>query len=105
LSGHRSFQAGPMPGARVTALNVYPVKSCRGLSVGEARIAARGLVANIGADAVWDREWLIIDRDGRFVTQRDNPHLALIHTRVAGGMLTLTTAGQPSLEVSLAPLH
>ena len=34
-----------MPGARITALNVYPIKSCRGLGVAEARVATRGLVA------------------------------------------------------------
>ena len=94
-----------MPGARITALNVYPVKSCRGLSLAAAHVSARGLVAGSGSDAVWDREWLIIDRDGRFVTQRDNPRLALIHTGAAGGALTLTTAGRPPLRVSLAPLQ
>ena len=92
-----------MPDARITALNVYPVKSCRGLSVAEAHVATRGLVAGSGRNAVWDREWLIIDPDGRFVTQRDSPALALIATRVTGGALIFTTAGQSPLEVSLAP--
>ena len=92
-----------MPRARITALNVYPVKSCRGLSLAEAHVATRGLVARTGADAVWDREWLIIDRDGRFVTQRENPRLALIETSIGGGVINLTTAGRPPLTVSLAP--
>ncbi len=94
-----------MPGARITALNVYPVKSCRGLSLAAAHVSARGLVAGSGSDAVWDREWLIIDRDGRFVTQREHPRLALIETGAAVGALTLTTPDRPSLHVSLAPLQ
>jgi uncharacterized protein YcbX len=94
-----------MPGARITALNVYPVKSCRGVSLAAARVAARGLVAGSASDAVWDREWLVIDRDGRFVTQREQPRLALIETGTAGGALTLSTANRPPLRVSLAPLQ
>jgi uncharacterized protein YcbX len=94
-----------MPGARIAALNVYPVKSCRGLSLAGARVAVRGLVAGIGADAVWDREWLVIDPGGRFVTQRETPRLALIATSIEGGALKLTAPDRPALEISLAPLH
>lgn len=94
-----------MPRARITALHVYPVKSCRGVSLAEAAVATRGLVAGHGADAVWDREWLIVDHDGRFVTQRENPKLALIATAIHHGALMLTSAGRPSLSVSLARLR
>ena len=94
-----------MPGARIAALNVYPVKSCRGLSLAGARVAVRGLVADIDATTVWDREWLVIDPGGRFVTQRETPRLALIATSIEGGALTLTTADRPPLEISLAPLQ
>jgi uncharacterized protein YcbX len=94
-----------MPGARIAALNVYPVKSCRGLSLAEARVAARGLVAGIEPSAVRDREWLVIDPDGRFVTQRENPRLALIATSVDRGVLTLTANDRPPLAVSLEPFE
>jgi uncharacterized protein YcbX len=56
--------------ATVTALNIYPVKSCRGIALDRARIAAAGFLH--------DREWLIVDANGRFVTQREEPRLALI---------------------------
>jgi MOSC domain-containing protein len=91
-----------MPRARITALNVYPVKSCRGLSPREVRVATRGLVAATAAGDVWDREWMIVDPDGRFVTQRENPRLALIATSVADGALVLASAGRTPLAVSLA---
>jgi hypothetical protein len=57
---------------RITAINVYPVKGCRGIGLESARIAATGFEH--------DREWLIVRPDGRFMTQREEPRLALIET-------------------------
>ena len=57
---------------QITALNIYPVKSCRGIALERARITATGFEH--------DREWLIVHRDGRFITQREEPRLALIET-------------------------
>lgn len=57
---------------RITALNIYPVKGCGGIAVDSARVAATGFEH--------DREWLITRADGRFMTQRENPRLALIET-------------------------
>jgi len=57
---------------RITALNIYPVKGCRGIAVESARVATTGFEH--------DREWLITRPDGRFMTQREEPRLALIET-------------------------
>ncbi len=56
----------------LTGLCVYPVKSCRGIDVSQARLTATGLEH--------DREWMIVTPVGRFVTQREEPRLALIGT-------------------------
>jgi len=78
-----------MTSARIAALNVYPVKSCRGIACGRAQVTVRGLaVAGVG-----DREWMIVDGTGRFVTQREQPRLARIATSVEAGHLTLSAAG------------
>ena len=53
------------PMARITSLHIYPVKSCRGIDVDEALITPTGLE--------WDRRWMIVRPDGRFVTQREVP--------------------------------
>ena len=58
--------------ARITAINVYPVKGCRGIALESARVAVAGFEH--------DREWLITRPDGRFMTQREEPRLALIET-------------------------
>ena len=57
---------------RIAALNVYPVKSCRG--IGSPTSAwPRAASSPDAVGAVGDREWMIVDRDGRFVTQREHP--------------------------------
>ena len=90
-----------MPRATIAALTVYPVKSCRGIALSRARVGARGLVAEAGAARVADREWMIVDRDGRFVTQREYPRLALVETRLEAGTLVLASPGLPELTVPL----
>ena len=54
----------------VTALYIYPVKGCRGVRVESAEVARRGFSR--------DRRYMIVDADGRFVTQREMPRLALV---------------------------
>jgi uncharacterized protein YcbX len=90
-----------MPRATLAALNVYPVKGCRGIAVRRARVAARGLVAVAGPAAAGDREWMIIDRDGRFVTQRERPRLALIATSLRSDALVLSS---PDVAPLVLPL-
>ena len=67
--------------ATVTAINIYPVKSCRGIALDRATVEITGFTH--------DRQWLIVRPDGRFVTQRDEPRLALISTAIADGRLQL----------------
>ena len=56
--------------ATITQLNVYPVKSCRGVALSEALLTKEGLEN--------DRQWLIVEPGGQFLTQRELPRLALI---------------------------
>ena len=85
--------------ARITAINVYPIKGCRGIALENARIAATGFEH--------DREWLITRPDGRFMTQREEPRLALIETALVdtqspeGGALRLRVPGGSELSVPL----
>ena len=87
--------------ATIAALNVYPVKSCRGIGLDEAVVATRGLVAATSSASVGDREWMIVNPNGHFVTQRDDPRLALIGTGIAGGALVLSAAGVAPLALPL----
>ena len=90
-----------MPHATLAALNVYPVKGCRGIAVTRARVGARGLLAVAGAAVVGDREFMIVDSAGRFVTQRDEQRLALVATRLESDSLVLSARGISALSVDL----
>ncbi|MEC4893057.1 MAG: MOSC N-terminal beta barrel domain-containing protein [Oscillatoria sp. PMC 1051.18] len=83
---------------RVTGVFVYPIKSCRGIRVDSAEVTAKGFVG--------DREFMIVDEQGKFVTQRKYPRLATIEVKVAENELILSADGvnldclrfQPSLS-------
>ena len=75
----------------VASLHVYPVKSCRGFEQTEARLTEAGLEH--------DREWMIVTPEGRFVTQREQPRLALIATRLDDRGLHLAAPGAPDITV------
>lgn len=77
--------------AQLDALNIFPVKSCRGIALQSARVCATGLED--------DRHWMLVRPNGRFVTQRELPRLALIHTAVEAQGLRLQAAGMPELVV------
>ncbi|MEH6609958.1 MAG: MOSC N-terminal beta barrel domain-containing protein [Halioglobus sp.] len=70
------------PEVRVTGLYCYPVKSMRGVSLTASAIGFQGL-AN-------DRRWMVVDDEGCFLTQREQPRLALIVPSLGIHDLTLT---------------
>ena len=76
---------------QITALNIYPVKSCRGVPLQSVRVTPTGFAH--------DRHWMLVRPNGRFVTQRELPRMALIGTQVVEGVLTLTAPGMPALTV------
>lgn len=62
------------PSATVTSIIIYPIKSCRGISVPRAPIASTGFL--------WDRHWLVVNSNGRAYTQRVEPKLALVEVEL-----------------------
>jgi uncharacterized protein YcbX len=76
---------------RISALFIYPVKSCRGIEVGTARFDELGPVN--------DRRWMVVDENGEFLTQRTHPMLAKITPEVHDEGLRLHASGRPSLYV------
>jgi len=79
---------------RLTALYLYPVKSCRGLAVTSAEVDARGIIG--------DRRFMVIDAEGRFLTQRAHPRMALIATTLTSDALILSSPQHGSVSVPLA---
>jgi len=77
--------------ATLTDLHVYPIKSCRGIALDSARIVSTGLVD--------DRHWMLVRPNGRFITQREYPRMALIGTALNADGLSLSAPGMPALDV------
>lgn len=84
--------------ATVTELVLYPIKSCAGISVPEAQFHISGLVAQ----GVHDREWMLVSRDGQFLTQREYPRMALVRPRIDGDAVEVHAPGMPPLRLPLA---
>ena len=84
--------------ATVTELVIYPIKSCAGISVPEAQFGISGLQAN----GVHDREWMLVTREGLFLTQREYPRMALVTPRIDGDAVEVTAPGMPPLRLPLA---
>jgi hypothetical protein len=84
--------------ATIDQLFVYPVKGCRGIAVERATLAATGL----DIDGIGDREWVVVDDAGEFLSQRELPQMALIETRLTPSALRLKAPGMLQLEVPFA---
>lgn len=81
----------------LTELNLYPVKSCTGIALREATMTAAGLMS----EHIYDREWMVVDADGTFLTQREHPRLATVVPRIKADTLELRAPGMLRLEVPL----
>lgn len=62
------------PRITITSLHIYPIKSGKVIDCSEARIGPRGLQH--------DRHWMLIDAEGRFLTQRTHPQLAQLEATI-----------------------
>jgi len=79
---------------RITELCIYPIKSCRGISVDSVQLTARGLDG--------DRRYMLVDVKGRFLTQREHPAMALIDVSRQAGGYRVAAPGQAALDLPLA---
>jgi uncharacterized protein YcbX len=77
--------------ATVTGLFVYPLKSARGIACPRVRLAATGFEA--------DRQWMLVNAHGVFVSQRTHPQLACIVPEFDAGELVLHAPGMPPLRL------
>jgi uncharacterized protein YcbX len=79
--------------ARIESIWVYPVKSCAGIRLTESEVTIDGLL--------WDRNWMVVDRNGEAITQREAPAMALIQPSFRMGGLMLKAPGMLPLHLSL----
>ena len=82
---------------KLSTLACYPVKSLRGIALSRAELTERGLA--------FDRRWMLVDDDGRFVTQREIPALATIGVELSSDTLRLVHDRMAPLVLSLDELE
>jgi uncharacterized protein len=79
--------------ATLGRLFIYPVKSAAGIECESVGLEPHGLRH--------DREWMIVDPAGRFLTQRESGRLALLRTAIDGGSLRLSLPSGEGIAVDL----
>jgi len=77
----------------VASLHVYPIKSCGGIALSEALLVETGIE--------FDRAWMVVDRAGRFVSQRELPRMALIQPVLKTSEMVLRAPGMLALHIAL----
>ena len=78
---------------RIAALHVYPIKSCAGIALNDALLIETGIE--------FDRAWMLVDPDGRFITQRELPRMALVQPTLKTSEMVLRAPGMLALHVAL----
>ena len=78
---------------RVSALFIYPVKSCRRIAIDSAAVGATGFD--------FDRRWMVVGEDGGFLSQRKHPELAQVRVALGQDRLSLEAPERPRLEIAL----
>jgi uncharacterized protein YcbX len=58
----------------IKSITVYPIKSCAGTDLDRCKVLADGLEL--------DRQWMLIDEQGNFLSQRQLPVLALVKPKI-----------------------
>jgi len=77
----------------ISALFVYPIKSCAGVQVQEAIMTETGLE--------FDRAWMVVDDNSEFLTQRELPRMALIQPQLKHYEMVLRAPGMLALHIKL----
>ncbi|HKJ92351.1 MAG TPA: GNAT family N-acetyltransferase [Longimicrobiales bacterium] len=80
---------------KLVRIRIYPVKSLQGFDRDVWELDEFGLR--------YDRRWMIVDPDGRFMTQRKHPGMAEISVELQADSLILTAPMRSPVEVPLDP--
>jgi uncharacterized protein len=82
---------------KLSEIYIYPIKSLGGILLNTANITTRGLEN--------DRRFMLIDENGRFLSQREYPQLAIFQTEIEGDFLKIINKKTDEiLRISLSPI-
>ena len=75
----------------VSQLWIYPIKSLKGISVDKVQLEKRGFR--------YDRRWMLVDNNNRFISQRLYPRLALIEQELSDFGISVRAPDMPVLII------
>jgi uncharacterized protein len=69
----------------------YPIKSLGGIRMEQANLEERGLQH--------DRRWMLVDKEGQFLSQRKHPKMALLQTDIIGNGISVVHKDDPNRQI------
>jgi uncharacterized protein len=80
---------------QLSGLFIYPIKACGGIALEQADVVERGLA--------FDRRYMLVDRSGTFITQREVPQLCRVATALERELLRVSAPGKTALALPIRP--
>ena len=74
-------------------LYIYPIKSLAGIRLSEAKVEERGFEL--------DRRWMLIDKEGKFLSQRTFPMMAMLKVELGKDFLSVYHVSYPSKLIQI----
>jgi uncharacterized protein YcbX len=76
---------------QISELFIYPVKSLAGIRVSSAQLTDRGFQ--------YDRRWMLVDENNKFLTQREHPKMALLQPHIHNERLKIVYKNDPAVSI------
>ena len=80
---------------RLASIHIYPLKAARAVDLDESRVEPWGLAG--------DRRWLLVDEDGRFISQREESALARVVVSCGPGRIHVSAEGRTGAVIAEPP--
>ena len=78
----------------IHSLHIYPIKSCRGIQYDRVELVKTGFK--------YDRHWMLVNKQGEFLSQRQHPEMAKIKTSISDHSLWVSCPDKTEqLEIPL----
>ena len=78
---------------KLTHINIFPIKSLRGIPLQESIIEPRGLQ--------FDRRWMLVDSNGQFLTQRRLPKMTFLQPEIHEDHLKVYHINNPQTFITI----
>ncbi|KAF8795376.1 mitochondrial amidoxime-reducing component 1-like [Argiope bruennichi] len=81
----------------ISKLYFFPVKSLKGINVTKGECTKLGFEV----DGLLDRSFMLVNKEGVLVSQREGPSLALLNIQINGNILLISTPSGTQLKVEI----